>query len=432
MGVSSQLGAIRYTESMKRLFLLLMVLVACNQAEIPRTEKQNLVGQWRAVLESPGGDLPFGLEISDIDGKLTAVIQNGIESAPTSSVEVTGNEVRIVMDWYASILEGRVSENRSSIIGRWVKTAPSGQATLKWHAERGEYERFAPITESGVVGGHPTAVPEIRGHWRLQFADEEPAARAEFEQIGNKVRGTILTSTGDYRYLDGVYESGLLRLSTFDGAHAFLFHARAQPDGTLDGDFWSRDSYHTTWTAVRIDATENVLPNPWEEVTATREDRHFSFKFDDLEGNSISSNDPLFDNKVTLIVLFGSWCPNCNDEAPVLNTWAKEYGPQGLEVIGLAFEFSGDPDRDRRILQRYAERHHIEFPILLAGVSDKAEASHALPDISAVLSYPTTIFLGRDRRIRWIHSGFAGPGTGQHHVELVAEMEKRVTELLAE
>jgi hypothetical protein len=74
----------------------------------------------------------------------------------------------------------------------------------------------------------------------------------------------------------------------------------------------------------------------------------------------------------------------------------------------------------------------ITYAVLLAGVSDKAEATKAVPDLSAVLSYPTTVFIGRDGAVRWIHSGFAGPGTGRHHEELVAEMEERIELLLSE
>lgn len=45
---------------------------------------------------------------------------------------------------------------------------------------------------------------------------------------------------------------------------------------------------------------------------------------------------------------------------------------------------------------------------------------------------PTTPFLGRDGRVRKIHSGFAGPGTGEHHTRMVAELETLIEELLAE
>ena len=146
----------------------------------------------------------------------------------------------------------------------------------------------------------------------------------------------------------------------------------------------------------------------------------------------MSNEDPRFAGKVVLVNLFGSWCPNCNDEAPLLAEWHRRWNADGLEVVGLAFEFSGDPERDGKILGRFANRYGIDYPLLLAGVSYKAEASAAVPDLSAVLSYPTTVFIDRSGAIRWIHSGFSGPGTGHHYDELEAEMRRRIEELLAE
>ena len=145
----------------------------------------------------------------------------------------------------------------------------------------------------------------------------------------------------------------------------------------------------------------------------------------------LSLDNPRFAGKAVLVNIFGSWCPNCNDEAPLLAEWHRRYAARGLEVVGLAYEFTGDRERDRRQVRRYAARHGIEFPLLLAGVSDKARAGETLPDLTAVIAYPTTVFVGRDGRGRKIHSGFTGPATGAHHDALVAELEAEIEGLLA-
>ena len=418
------------------MLMLVVAVVACSgqSQQAPPINAIDLVGEWRSVLDSPGGELPFALRITEQDGTVVASIVNDTEELPFKALRTEGNGVTLEMPWYDSVLEGQISADGSSIAGRWRKTIPGGISELPWRAERGSSARFRPIEDVIVEEVAPQAPPEITGAWRVTFSDEngDEAARGEFHQRGTHVAGTFLTPTGDYRYLEGSYESGLLRLSTFDGAHAFLFHARAQADGTLAGDFWSRDSYHATWVAEPITADTAVLPDPWQQVSPTRVDRGFSFRFADLEGQVVSSDDARFAGKVLVVNLFGSWCPNCNDEAPLLARWHQRWSADGLEIVGLAFEFSGDSERDRRVLRRYAERHGIEYPLLLAGVSDKAEAALAVPDLSAVLSYPTTVLIGRDGKIRWIHSGFAGPGTGRHHTVLVTEIEDRITALLAE
>ena len=393
-----------------------------------------LRGEWRSVLESPGGELPFGLRIGVAEGRLTAVILNHDEEVPTSSVSFDSDRVVIEMDWYDSRLEGRLSGDGLRIDGEWTKVIPGGVARLGWVAEKNDGNRFRAIESTAISHGDPTTVENVAGHWKITVTDDGGVQqeRGEFVQEGRRVTGTILTSTGDYRYLEGSYDAGVLRLSTFDGAHAFLFQARATAAGGLAGDFWSRDSYHAVWTAEPIAADVRVLPDPWNEVVSTAADRRFRFSFEDLTGETVASSDPRFESKVVLINIFGSWCPNCNDEAPLLAKWHRKWSSEGLEIVGLAFEFSGDLDRDRRVLRKFKERYEIEYPLLVAGVSDKAEAALSVPDISAVLSYPTTIFIGRDGRIRWIHSGFSGPGTGDHHERLIAEMEERIASLIDE
>lgn len=393
----------------------------------------SLAGTWRAVLASPGGELPFTLEIADDGGALAARVMNGAEAVPLSGVEQHGRDVVLRFDGYDSEITARLDETGDAMTGTWRKTVPGGDSTLPLSARRGTAPRFRLLADAEAADA-AEAPPSIAGDWAAQFRDDDGGepARGEFTQEGARVTGTFLTPTGDYRFLEGSYESGVLRLSTFDGAHAFLFVARAQQGGTLAGDFWSRDSYHATWTARPIAADEAVLPDPWRQVGLTNDDGRFAFAFPDLDGATVSLADPRFAGKVVLVNVFGSWCPNCNDEAPLLARWHKTYSDRGLEVVGLAYEYSGNPERDREMVRRFAARHGIEYPLLLAGTSDKQAASATLPDLTAVLSYPTSVFIGRDGKVRKIHSGFAGPGTGEHYDRLVAEVEALIETLLDE
>jgi len=136
--------------------------------------------------------------------------------------------------------------------------------------------------------------------------------------------------------------------------------------------------------------------------------------------------------RAVLVNIFGSWCPNCNDEAPLLAAWDRKYRQRGLEIVGLAYEFTGDAARDREMVRRFAKHYGITYPLLLAGVSDKKKASATLPDLTRVLAYPTSLFIGRDGKVKKIYSGFAGPGTGRHFGQLRAEMESVIETMLAE
>ena len=394
----------------------------------------SLPGSWRAVLGSPGGELPFELRIRETDGELSAAAINGEEEAPFSSVTVEDNRVRLAFDHYDSAIVAELGGNDDQLFGRWQKVVPEGTSTLRFSASRlqagdAPARFFTPrrLVEVGPRGS-------VAGAWAVEFADEDgtEVARGEFVQDGASVTGTFLTPTGDYRFLEGVLIDRFLRLSTFDGGHAFLFHAELHEDGTLTGDFWSRDTYHATWTARPIADQETVLPDAWSLVGLTNQESRFAFEFPNVDGRILSSADERFDDQVVLVNIFGSWCPNCNDKAPLLARWHREYGGLGLEIVGVAFEFTGEFARDARQVRRYAERHGIEFPLLVAGISDKRQAAESLEDLSAVIAYPTSVFIGRDGKVRRIHTGFAGPGTGEHFDELTAEFETLIEELLAE
>jgi len=418
-------------------FLLLMVtlgacatLIGCQGSEYGDPPAEDLLGSWRAVLTSPGGEVPFTLRLDHDGPRLRAVIVNGQEEAPISRVERSGKDIVFHFDHYDSAIEATLKEGR--LEGRFRRTIPSGESVMPFSAVRGDERRFLPNEPPSEQPSSPLA--QVSGDWAVEFVDVESTEPAEgvLTQEGSLVTGTFLTPTGDYRFLAGSYEKGLLRLSCFDGAHAFLFKAVAQEDGTLKGDFWSRESYHATWTGRPVSAGEQVLPDAWTQVGLQNSEGNFHFDFPDLEGKKVAFSDPRFRGKVVIVNLFGSWCPNCNDEAPLLAAWSRRYREQGLEVVGLAFEYTGKLERDREQVRRFAARHAIDFPLLLAGTSDKKAAAALLPDLTRVAAFPTTLFIGRDGKVRKIHSGFAGPGTGRHHSELVAELEGLIQQLIAE
>ena len=51
----------------------------------------------------------------------------------------------------------------------------------------------------------------------------------------------------------------------------------------------------------------------------------------------------------------GTWCHNCLDEAPILERLQKQFGKDGLEIVGLSFEISADAALGKKNLQLYKE-----------------------------------------------------------------------------
>jgi peroxiredoxin len=409
-------------------------MAACHQGGAPATGASSSagtssgndvkLGTYRVVLQTPGGELPFGLELKQQDSGLVGYLINGQERLQLSDVNITGSHLEIRMPGYENVLTADAAGNE--LQGEVFLVKPNGKNQhVPLHAALGQTHRFFENASSDNA--------DVSGRWAVKFIDDSGApevAVGEFSQSHDVVSGTILTTTGDHRYLAGQVKGDELYLSTFDGAHVFLYKAKIIPDGSLDGDWWSGLAYHEKWTGKRDAAAQ--LPDAYG-VTAMRDGvKRFDFAFPDLTGKTVSSKDPQFHGKVLIVALAGSWCPNCHDEAAFLAPLYKDYRAQGLEIVSLQFEHFGDFERAAQATQRFRQHYGIEYTTLIAGVSDKDEAAKKLPMLKSFVAFPTTVFIDRKGNVRKIHTGYTGPATGDHYVQFVNEVKTTLDQLLAE
>jgi len=214
----------------------------------------------------------------------------------------------------------------------------------------------------------------------------------------------------------------------FDGAHAFLFRCHKNSQGQLEGKFWSGSSWEESWTAKWNSNAK--LPDAFLQTVVNRKVKMDSFRFPNLDGKLKGLNDPEFAGKTRIIYVFGSWCPNCHDAAAYFKKLQKKYGDQGLSILGLAFEMTGDFQKDSKQVKTYVQRHGVNYPILVAGLADKKQASKSIPFLDKVRSYPTTIFLDRSGKVVKVHTGFTGPATGKEYDKLKKDFQQTIEKLL--
>ena len=110
----------------------------------------------------------------------------------------------------------------------------------------------------------------------------------------------------------------------------------------------------------------------------------------------------------------------------------RRYRDRGLEIVGLAYEVTGDTAVDGTLVRRFRDKFGITFPLLLAGVNDSDSPNATQPQLAGPIAFPTTIFLDRTGHVRKVHAGFYGPATGAAHEALVREFGRTVEALLAE
>lgn len=389
-------------------------------------------GDWHAIVESARARIPFRIEFSfDEAGSLRAAVHNGPERTEIPVVRVEEGRIVLGFDYYDSRIEARIGDDGRSLHGSWRKRrGPSNVAEMAFMAKAGFTSRFVETQgaayEPGVVPG-----AEDGRRYRVDFeSSDDPAVMLLEETEDGRMLGTILTTTGDYRYLEGSLHKNNLRLSVFDGAHAFLIRGIVDRDGTISGEFLSGNWWRESFEAVPDpDAT---LPSAWDETRWMPRARLSSLSFPNTDGERMSLTDPAFAGEARIIELFGTWCPNCYDATMELKRLHKKYADRGLSILGLAFEVTGDFQRDAAQVELYRDRFDVPYPMLVAGVSDKRTASTLFPILDEVRSYPTFVFLDADNRIRGVYTGFSGPATGEAFQRQQSEFEALIEEILAE
>jgi thiol-disulfide isomerase/thioredoxin len=388
-------------------------------------------GTYRVALQLPGGELPFGLDLEREGPNWVAYVLNDPERLKVSEVTVKNSHLEIRMPGFENRLTADATAGglKGEVI---VSKAGAKEQHIPLRAAYNQTYRFFPPNAGPAQP--PAAGPDVSGRWSVTFADEAGAteiAIGEFSQQRDLVTGTILTDNGDHRYLAGQVRGDEFYLSTFDGAHAFLYKAKiVAPEGTLAGDFWSGTAYHERFTGKRD--PKAALPDAYTVTNMRPGVKKFDFAFPDLAGNTVASSDPKFKDKVLIIALAGSWCPNCHDEAAFLEPLYRDYREKGLEVVSLMFEHFGDFERAVAATERFRRHYGIEYTTLIAGISDKDDASKKLPMLDRVYAFPTMIVVDRSGEVRKIHTGFTGPATGEHYTDFVAEFKHSLDQLLAE
>jgi thiol-disulfide isomerase/thioredoxin len=174
------------------------------------------------------------------------------------------------------------------------------------------------------------------------------------------------------------------------------------------------------------------LPEPSNyatHTTARDANEVFAFSGPDVNGKVLTNEDPKFKGKVILAIVTGTWCPNCHDEAQYLVPLYKKYRDRGLEIVALDFEEPEQQDDLARV-KAFIKQYGVEYTYLIEGAP--AEMWEKVPQLVNLNTWPATVFVGRDGRVKLVHAGFAAPASGEFNNHLKAEFTSTIEKLLAE
>lgn len=405
--------------------ILLSAVLVIALTHISRAQTKLKTGVWRGVLTTASANqIPFNFDVTNAGNKQVLYVINSTERFKVPDVTTKSDSVFIKMPLFDS--EFRLKQSGNTLQGHYIRHLGDRDVPMDFAATAATDWRFfkTPAKTAHNVSGRWSAV--------IGEGDGRDTTVGEFKQVGQKVTGTFLTTTGDYRFLEGTVSGDSLYLSCFDGGHAFLFTAKITDANTLsEGKFFAGLTGKDTWTAVRNESAK--LPDAYSLSALKPGYKKLAFSFKDLNGKMVSLDDERYKGKVVIVQILGSWCPNCMDETAYMVNYYKKYQPRGVEVIGLAYERTTDFAKSQKALAQLKNRFDIKYPILITGyTSNKVETAKSLPALTKVVGFPTTIIIDKSGDVRKIHTGFSGPGTGEHYTEFISEFEKLTDDLLAE
>jgi thiol-disulfide isomerase/thioredoxin len=375
-------------------------------------------GTWRGEFIIRGNvHVPFNFQINK-DG--TVYLLNAEEKFQTGKINVQKDSLFIALDQFDNELAFRIKNNRLEGVLR--KQDHQG-APLNVIAEKGKSYRFKPARSS--------APAQIGGKYEVDFTFEsgkKEKAVAILNQDGRKLTGTFLKQSGDARYLEGIVDGNIFHLSSFIGSSPGYYTGKVDKGGKITGEQLGSRITHT-FVGKRNDSAR--LPDPFNE-SAESDRQPLKFSFPNLDGKMTSLSDEKYNNKVVIIPITGTWCPNCIDEAEFLSPWYKENRDRGIEIITIHYERQTDTTFAYKLMRRFRRRFDIQYDQLLGGAATGDSVRASLPALTSFKAFPTTVFIDKKGRIAKIHSGYTGPAAGKFYDEFLKEFNDEVDKLLRE
>jgi thiol-disulfide isomerase/thioredoxin len=406
-----------------RQILGLAAIVAGFAASGFAADASSLEGRWDATLTTKTGVVPFRLDISGNGATLKGTLYNGWDPFETTTGAKFENGTLVLsIDHYLTKITATVKDGQ--LDGKVVSQSRADAATYGFHA-----------TRYAATAADATA-PSVEGSWEIPLdkpnAKGEKTQRLIVLQKGADVSASILRVDGDTGALNGTYKDGRWKLSHWDGSRPGVMELSLTKDGTLEvkqegGRAGNKLIAYRTEVARAKGIAE---PEDYTTHTTMRDPNEvFTYKFPDVNGKVLSNEDPKFKGKVVLAIVTGTWCPNCHDEAQYLVELYAKYHAQGLEIVALDFEEPEQQDDLARV-HAFIKQYQVPYTYLIAGAP--AEMWEKVPQAVNLNTWPATLFVARDGKVKHIHTGFASPASGVFNDELKQEFTSTIEQLLKE
>ena len=395
-------------------FFGILLFQSCQNSSI---EPQ--LGNYRAeMITKDGSVLPFRFELIKDSDQLIMKVDNDKETLIYDDIRYENDSIKIFMPPFDAVIIAKVGHG--SLEGIYLKEESGTKTSFK-----------AIISDAPKFESNETPNLDLNGQFRTVFRPEKPyPGLGIFSQKGNQVSGTFRKNSGDTRFLSGIVFKDSILLSTFDGAHPYLIKAAKLGD-TIHGNLYYQSNSITKFWMIKDD---NYQLENSKELTQLKDGfETISFNFKNTSGDYVSLNDEQFKNKVVVVQIMGTWCPNCLDETQFFLSYIKDNPSTDIAFVALSFEAARTEKKAMDRIQLMVDRFDIPYPVLLAqfGSVDTKIAQEKLPMLKEIRSYPTTIIIDKSGKVNSIHTGFNGPATGKAFEDFKMEFDEEIKSLVS-
>lgn len=377
---------------------------------------KGIKGTWKVDLNIQENNLPVLIHLDEKEGKVTGHLQNSDEKVTLDGTIEDGKfYINIGMSYAA--FRGEVSGEK--IKGVWIRTTKSNyEVPFAGHK--------SSLKELHLDQEKQKNISEISGNWKVHLGDDRYGIGI-FEQKGARIKGSILTETGDYRYLDGYIKGNELNLFGFDGTFSFVLKLLIKTD-EMKGKMFAGKSYNKEISAVKDAEFQLKDPSTMVEILA---ENPVKFNYEDITGVTVNFDDGHLKGKAKVVQIFGSWCPNCIDETHYFLEWRKRNLAKlnHIEFVAVAFEKFETDKEAKKVLRKLKAKMKMDYPVVLADFNGTKKIGEFFP-VSKIKAYPTTIYLDKNNQVKKVYTGFAGRATGPFFDAFEREFNTTIDELI--
>ena len=380
--------------------------------------KIDINGYWKINIELQDKTLPVIVKLQKEKDILSGFLVNSTEKIPLEGRIIDGKFTFQIGANYAEF-QGILKDGK--LKGHWIRTNKVDYRVPFTGNKTSSTDLYKKYESSNLPFN-------FTGNWKIKL-DQTKTGLGVFKQIGSRVQGSILTKTGDYRYLDGYIKGSTLTLTGFDGVFSYVITLLVNGD-KFSGIMQAGKSYRQEISGTKDNSFK--LENPLS-LASVKKTKIYPFKYTTFDNEIVDFSSSEFVDKVKVIQVFGSWCPNCLDETQYFVAWQNKNKAKlnDVKFIAMAFEQFESLELAKKALRKTKRKMKMDYPIILADYKSTKTVQEHLP-ITNFLAFPTTIILNKKNDVIKIHTGFSGQATGIFFDQFTQMFNETIDKLIKE